>query len=198
MKIFTALKQVEFVLKLFSAAGFNGLASAMETKNENALKEFIAAQATAPIEKIVEKVIEPTDAQLETLLTAELREHIVAAGFTLAPTADPVAALKSGLAVHSALTAELGTYRAALAAAGIKVVAADAAKGPTQAELLAAIDTRVSLKAAELSAQVGTRPVETTVPAVAGATAAAAAATGQDSSLTGLARVEAALRAGRK
>lgn len=192
MKIFAALKQIEFVLKLFAAAGFTNFAAALESKNENALKDFISSQAK--VEKLVEKVIEPTDEQIQGLVSAELREQIAAAGITLKADTDPVAALKDGLATYSALLARNTLVEEQLAALGIKFVAADAKVGLTAADITKAVSDRVSLKAAELTAQLGTKPVTTQVVA----SPAAAPGEAAKSQLTGLAKVQAAFESDRK
>lgn len=184
MKIFFAVKQIEFVLKMFAAAGFTNFAAAFEAKNENALKDFLAQ--TKAVEKIVEKVIEPSDEQLTALVTAELREHITGAGFTLAAGADPIAELKAGLVAHQSLLASNHTLVASLVSAGVKLPA-----NATAEQITKAIDDRVSLKAAELTAKLGTLPIAAQV------VASPAEATKQqaDKGLTGLARAQAAFEA---
>lgn len=189
MKIFLALKQIEFAFKLFAAAGFNSFTSAFDAKNENALKEHL--QQIKAVEKIVEKVVEPTDEQLATLMTAELREQITSAGFTLKAGEDPIAVLKAGLSAHSALVvsntalvARNTLIETQLASCGIKLVAADAKVGLTAGDITKAIEDRVSLKAGELTAQLGTRPLETKVTNDP-------AAKKKTEGLTGLAKVEA-------
>lgn len=194
MKIFLALKQVEFVLKLFAAAGFNSFASAFEAKDENALKAHIAqAVAAAPaktVEKIVEKAAEVSDTQLQELLSAELREHLAGAGFVLTAAQDPFAALKDGLATHNKLVATHALLEKQLTASGIKLVAADPKVGLTAADITKAIDDRVSLKAAEMTGRIGGPPVDGKVNADPKARSAAA-----DLAASPLDQVAASLRA---
>lgn len=198
MKIFQAIKQIEFAFKLLAAAGFTGFETAFAAKNETALKAHLdQAIATAkPVEKIVEKVIEPTDEQLTALVTAELREQATAAGFTLAADADPIAAFKTAHATFTALQSQHTLVLNSLASCGIKLVAADPKAGLTAPDISKALQTRVSLKAAELTALLGTAPVATQV-AASPTTAPAAAAKSQATELTGLARTQAALEAQR-
>lgn len=169
MKILLALKQIDFVLKMFAAAGFNNFAAAFEAKDANALKTHI--DSIKSVEKIVEKVVEPSDAQITSLVSAELRELIGEAGFKLDATIDPVQALKDGLTAHNALVAKHALFETALTSCGIKLVAADAKVGLTAADITQAINNRVSIKAAELTAQLGTKPVEAVVTAAPGAKA---------------------------
>ena len=165
MKIFLALKQIEFALKMFSAAGFTNFAAAFDSKNENALKDFLAQGKT--VERLVEKVIEPTDEQLTALVTAELREHITAAGFTLAADADPIAALKQGLAAHPSLTAQLteatsqiSNLKSQIELATSQLTAIRAAKIEFPADanaeaVAAAVNSRISRAAGEALAKRG-------------------------------------------
>lgn len=186
MKIFLALKQIEFVLKMFAAAGFANFAAAFEAKDENALKAHI--DGIKSIEKIVEKVVEPTDAQLLELLTVELRDHIGAAGFTLKADESPFVALKAGLTAHQALSTQLSNLNSALATAGI--VAADKTLGITAADITKVIENRVALKVAEANGRLGTPPVD---PKLNNNPAAAPKV--DKTELKGLARVQASFEA---
>lgn len=184
MKIFSALQQIDFVLKMFAAAGFSNFSAAFAAKNENALKDFLAGQVK-PVEKIVEKVIEPTDEQLMALVSAELRGHISAAGFALTADADPLAALKTGLTAHQALVSRTEAFSAGITAAGVQLPANATAEQITQA-----IEARVSLKVAELNGRLGTPPVAPELN-----NAPASAAKPPKSELKGLAKVQAAFEA---
>lgn len=161
MKIFAAIKQIEFALKLFAAAGFTGFASAMESKNELALKEHMASMAK--VEKVVEKLVEPTEEQMTALISAELREQAAAAGITLAANQDPIQAIKDGHATLTALQTRMTLIETTLSACGIKLTASDAKAGLTAADITRAVETRVSAKGAELTALLGTPPVKTEV-----------------------------------
>lgn len=171
MKIFLALKQMEFAAKLFAAAGFNSFSAAFEAKNENALKEFLTQTAT--VEKVVEKLVEPSNEQLQTLLGAELREQITSAGFTLKAGEDPFAVLKAGLTQHAQLVSELANLKttcaslttdraaflSALNTAGVKL-AADA----TPAALASALEARISMRAGEELAKHGVKAFPSSSP----------------------------------
>lgn len=140
MNVFASSRQLAFVTKLFAAAGLN-IQDFIQANDESALR--------AHLESL--KGEEPTAAQA-ALLTA--------AGIQIAAEQKPSDALKAHLAGKDSA---IEVFTAGLSAAQVKVVAADAKAGVTAADVKAAIDARVSVAASELTATIGTRPIETTV-----------------------------------
>jgi len=126
MKFFAALKTAEFAAKVSSAAGFD-LDAAIKGGNENALKDFIAAQVSAAV-TTASKPATDAAAQIATLDTAlasatdtnatlaqqneVLLGTLTAAGVTLpkaadaSTTADQIAANKAALDAHIKVRAQ--------------------------------------------------------------------------------------------
>lgn len=192
MKILLALKQIDFAAKLFAAASFSTFEAAFQAKDENALKAHLdAAVAAVPAkEKIVEKQIEPSAEQLQTLVTAELRAQLVGLGISLKADENPIDGLKAALAANAAAGAQLSVVNAGLVKSGITLKASDEAKGVQESDVIAAVDNRISLKAAELNGRLGTPAVDPSLN-----NNPAAAPKGEKSELKGLARVQASFEA---
>jgi hypothetical protein len=149
----------------------------------------------------VEKVAEPTEEQIGVLLSAELRELITEAGFTLAAGADPIAALKSGLAAHNTAVAALATATEQLKAlpilqaqlSAIRAAKIEFAADADAAAVTKALDARISMRAGEELAKhglkefpkqtVSTDPTQVQAPT--------------DPKLTGIARTQALFEAKR-
>jgi len=75
----------------------------------------------------------------------------------------PAAVVATDTKKIEAVEARIVLLTQALATAGIQLKASDEAKGLQASDIQTAIDTRISLKAAELAAQQGTKPVDTDV-----------------------------------
>lgn len=121
-----------------------------------------------------------------------LKAHLA----TLAPAAADTSAKDTEIArltaSAAAINASHAQLTAALASAGVAVTASDPKKGVQASDYAAALEKRIAVKAAELTAALGTRPIEAQVtndPASAPKAAAAPAP------LFGLARVKAAFAA---
>lgn len=135
MKIFAALKQIEFAAKLFAAAGFN-FQAAVDAKDENALKAHIEqAVAAAPA-----RTVEPTAEQIQALATSELRAQL-----KLGADVDPIAHLASIATAQAEFTA----IKSGLTAAGVKFEKPEG--------FAAALEARINTRAGEELAKRGLR-----------------------------------------
>ncbi len=128
-----------------------------------------------------------------TAFLAELEGNaaqLATAQQSVATLTTQLATAQSRLAIVTAEAARGDRLAAALAGKGIKITAADPAAGPTAAEIDAAIEARISTRAAELLAAGGT-PAVTTAPA-AGAGSQVKATTERRKGIAGLAGIFAA------
>lgn len=127
----------------------------------------------------------------ETALQAHIAslQPVAAAPADTSAKDTEIANLKSQL---STATTQLVTLNAALTKSGIKAVAADPKLGLQETDLTAAIEARISMKAGELTAALGTKPIEAQV-----VVDPKAAAKPVDPKLTGIDRTRAAFAAQR-
>ncbi len=158
-------------------------------EGQTALQAIQARLASAPAT--------PVAPSAEAIASATVT-LLVAAGIPVATGQSPDAAIKAFLAEFeqagndlttaqaslvtarkelTAAQAQLSLYTGALAKAGIKITAADSAKGVTAADIDAALAARISTKAAEQLSQTGTPQVDTQPAAAAGSEAAKPQAT---------------------
>lgn len=145
MKIFAALEHVKFAAKLFAAAGFSTFEAAFAAKDENALKTHIEkAVAAAPAKKV-----EPSEDELQALLSAELRETL---------KLDARADLTLELAAISAARSQLSALNAQLSAAGVKFEKPEG--------FAAALEARISMRAGEELAKHGLKTFPANSPEI--------------------------------
>lgn len=157
-----------FAVKLFAAAKLD-FHQAFASGDENALKvaieKFVGEKSAPSVD--VAAAVEAATSELQKQLKAEQDKS-------------------------AAVAAQAGALNSALAAFGAKVVAADAAKGITQADVEKALADRSSILAQEQLAKLGLPAPLATTPA---ADPTKAAAPKLDPQLKGFARVQAAFKA---
>ncbi len=180
MNIFTATRHLAFVGKLFAAAKLN-LDEFIDAGDETALQAALEARGTAAPSSPVAVTIDA--GAVDAAIVAALK----GAGVEVKEGGTAVDALKSVLAAKDA---QLVALTAGLGKSGIVVKAADEKKGVQESDVTAAVDNRISLKAAELNGRLGTPPV---APALNNNPAAAPRA--DKNELKGLAKVQAAFAA---